>query len=333
MFVTTITNLITFGIIFLSSLCLTGLIRCYVIKKNILDIPNNRSSHQIPTPRGGGIAIVILFTLISVLLTWQHLISLPLLYALSGGIIVALMGWIDDIISIPPIWRASAHVLAASWAVYWLHLSHVGFGLMNFPLAVFMIVWSVNLYNFMDGIDGLAGIEGLFISISAALFLSMLGIVGLSLLCFLLAAAILGFLFWNWPPAKIFMGDVGSGYLGFIFAVLAIATAHLKILPYAFWITILAVFLCDATYTLLYRIFQGKRWYEGHREHAYQRLVQYGLSHKNVTVGVLLVNIFILLPIAHTILHFPLISDWIVIAMLCGFFLVWVWIQKEIVTR
>lgn len=315
-----------FVLTFVISFSLTGIIRRYVLAKNILDIPNDRSSHQIPTPRGGGISIVVLFALISFGLAWKGIIPFSLLYALSGGILIAVTGWLDDVISVPPLWRILVHTIAAIWAVYWLKLN--GSSWMDW-FAIVSIVWCVNLYNFMDGIDGLAGIEGLFISLAAGIALVVVGMSGMGLLCFLLAAAILGFLVWNWPPAKIFMGDVGSGYLGFVFAVLAFATANLQVLSLGFWFTIAAVFLCDATFTVLKRMLQGKRWYEAHREHAYQRLVQYGASHKKVTIWVLLVNVLVLGPVAVLIYFNPEFLFFMVSMVLLSFFVLWILILNS----
>jgi len=317
------------------SVALTGLIRGYVLRNKILDIPNERSSHTIPVPRGGGLSIVVIFTFFSFYLDRQHMIPRSLFFALSGGILIAIIGWLDDLISIRPLLRAAVHAAAAVWAVFWLGglahfsgvLSHfLGDFLANFVsyfIVVFGIVWCVNLYNFMDGIDGLAGGEGLFISLAAGLVLGGLGIVGMSSLSFGLAATIAGFLVWNWPPAKIFMGDVASGYLGFVFAVLALATTNLNMLPLGFWCVIAAVFLCDATFTLLYRIYRGERWYEAHREHAYQYLVRRGASHKNVTVGILLVNALILFPATYIIFTHISWSFWILAAVLISFLSVW----------
>lgn len=181
----------------------------------------------------------------------------------------------------------------------------------------------------MDGIDGLAGMEGIFVSISAAFILGIMGELGFSVLCLLLGGVIAGFLMWNWPPAKIFMGDVGSGYLGYIFTVLALATANLKILPLLFWIILAAVFVCDATFTVLYRIFQNKRWYEAHCEHAYQRLVQLRQSHKRIVLGILLMNVIVLFPVAVIVVYYPIQGVWLSAGTLTSLFVFWCLIMKR----
>lgn len=178
----------------------------------------------------------------------------------------------------------------------------------------------------MDGIDGLAGAEGLFISLSTAVAFGLLGILGMGLLCLLLGGTIAGFLTWNWPPAKIFMGDVGSGYLGYIFAVLAIATANFGMIPLTFWIIVSAVFLCDASLTVLYRIYHRERWYLAHRKHAYQRLVQRWLDHKTVTMSVIFINVFILFPLAFSVLYYPTWHVTILSAVFFILFFLWVFI-------
>ena len=306
--------------------------RIYVLHKNILDVPNDRSSHLLPTPRGGGVSFSLLFTISSLWLVLQHKIPISLFYALRGGILIAIIGWLDDVISIHAKWRAMMHVVVASWAVYWIGgVSELG--IVGYPLAIVGIVWCINLYNFMDGIDGLASVEGIFISLSAALALSLLGISGISLLCLLLAGIIAGFLVWNWPPAKIFMGDVGSGYLGYVFSVLAIATTNFNMLSLAFWMTIAAVFLCDATFTMLYRLFNGERWYEAHRKHAYQRLVKYGFDHRTVTLGVLFINLFILFPVALVIFLKPHWYFGILSLVIAWLFILWMFIVKYFVYK
>lgn len=317
------------AIIFFIALLLTYCLRSYIVSKNMLDIPNERSSHQVPIPRGGGAVIVILFFLCSGYLAFKKEISFPLFCALSSGIGVAMMGWLDDVISISATWRILMHFISAIGAIYFLQL-HLSIPV--YFLTLIAIVWCTNLYNFMDGIDGLASIEGISLSVIAAFMLALIGAIGMSLLCMVLAAVIAGFLVWNWSPAKIFMGDVGSGYLGFIFAVLALATSQFHLLPLSFWIVISAIFLCDATFTLLFRIYQKKRWYEAHREHAYQRLTQQGFSHRYVTLCVLFINTLILFPLSYFLFFHRHWQVEIMIGIILGLFFVWRRINKKSAT-
>ncbi len=297
-------------LVFLFSLSLTGMLRTYLLKKAILDIPNERSSHQRPTPRGGGMAIVMTFSLSILGLIWQHKIDFHLAWTLlGGGFMVALIGYCDDIFSIRARWRILLHLIAAVWAIYWLGVPPILHQL-GVLLALLGIVWCINFYNFMDGIDGLAGSEGVFVAVSAGITLSYLGTGQITLVFGFLTFAIAGFTLWNWPPAKIFLGDVGSGYLGYVFAVLGLYTINIKLLPLSFWCVISAVFLWDSTFTLLYRIYDGKKWYSAHREHAYQQLIAHGFSHQFTTIAVSIINICFLLPLALAILHWPNQSLW-----------------------
>jgi Fuc2NAc and GlcNAc transferase len=152
------------------------------------------------------------------------------------------------------------------------------------------IVWAVNLYNFMDGIDGLAAGEAVSVGAVAAVFLWLTGAPGLAALSLLLAAAAGGFLVWNWHPARIFMGDVGSGSLGYAFGVMTVASERAGAVPAAVWLLLLGVFFGDATLTVLRRLARGEPIFRAHRSHAYQRAPLAGLSHARVTSTVLLLN-------------------------------------------
>lgn len=294
---------------------LTGAVRRYAIRRGILDIPNARSSHLVATPRGGGLAIVVAFLIPATGLTAYGLLPGALAAALlGGGLFVAGVGWLDDRHGLPAALRAGAHALAALWALYWLGglpslnlgVTRLSLGSVGFVLGVVGIVWFVNLYNFMDGIDGLAGTEAITVAGTAALLIGGIrvgllpnpGMIGtapgaasIALVSSLLVPASAGFLVWNWPPARIFMGDVGSGFLGFTFGVLAVASENSGALPLLVWMLLLGVFVVDATATLLRRIWRRERWTEAHRTHAYQLAVQAGHTHKQVTAAVLGINI------------------------------------------
>ncbi|HHV77977.1 MAG TPA: glycosyltransferase family 4 protein [Syntrophothermus lipocalidus] len=287
-------------LVFLLSFIGTGLVRRYALNKEILDIPNARSSHHHPTPRGGGLAIAVLFLTTVALFALAGLVPLRLALALcGGGLLVAGIGWIDDCFRLQASLRAMVHLLAALWSLYWLGgLPGLNFGIIKIPmgavgsvLAAIGIVWLINLYNFMDGIDGIASSEAVIVGLIGGALELALGMPALAVVSWLLASASAGFLLWNWPPAKIFMGDVGSGLLGFAFAVLAIASENSGALPLLVWLILLGVFIVDATATLLRRISRGERWTEAHRTHAYQLAVQAGYSHKQVTMAVIAVNV------------------------------------------
>jgi Fuc2NAc and GlcNAc transferase len=196
-------------------------------------------------------------------------------------------------------------------------------------LAVIAIVWLINLYNFMDGIDGLAGLEAVTTGLGVAALAWWGGASGLAAAAALVAVSCGGFLWWNWPPAKIFMGDVGSGLLGYCFAVLALAGETSGAVPGAVWLILLAVFVFDATFTLISRVLRGEQWYTAHRSHAYQRGVQLGYSHRRVTTTVGGINTFILLPLAVVAVAYPVTQPWIVVVLLMAAWIVWKAVQDR----
>jgi Fuc2NAc and GlcNAc transferase len=274
------------------ALIATERVRCYAVRSALIDVPNERSSHSIPTPRGGGVAIVLSLLLgigLAALFGW---VSDDVTIALvGGGVLTAAVGFLDDERDIGAGPRAALHLVAAAWAVFWLggvpavHIgSHtVQLGLAGSALAILGVAWLINLYNFMDGIDGLAGSQAVVAGGLGATLLFTLGHTGLGLVSLLVAAAAAGFMYWNWEPARIFMGDVGSSFLGFVFGVLALASEAAGAVPLTGWLLLLGVFIFDATATLIRRVAAGERWYEAHRKHAYQRLLAAGWSHGRVT--------------------------------------------------
>jgi Fuc2NAc and GlcNAc transferase len=290
---------------------LTRLIIGYAEARSLIDIPNERSSHVRPTPRGGGLAIVIFVLGTVSFLFALDAIGLPEFMALvGGGFPVAAIGFQDDHRPIAARWRILVHIAAAAWSLAWiggfppLPFGSVGaeLGILGYPIGILFLVWLLNLFNFMDGIDGIAGSEALFISLASAL----LGYLGGSLsspdadvqILIAIAAGCLGFLLWNWPPAAIFMGDVGSGFLGFILGLMALITVHKELLTLWCWLILFGVFIADATVTLFRRVLRGERWYEAHRSHAYQHASRRLGSHRTVTLAVLMINAFWLLPLA-----------------------------------
>lgn len=286
---------------------LTAAVRRYALQKSLVDIPNARSSHAVPTPRGGGIALVLVFVAVSAVLGVLGRWPVAALTALlGGGLLVAAIGYWDDHGHIPARWRLLAHFAAAFIALValaglpplpfgpWL----LDLGLLGYLVGAVFIVWLLNLYNFMDGIDGIAGAELVTVSVGAAVLLFWQGMPEAASWLLVLAACGLGFLVWNWPPAKIFMGDAGSGFLGFVLGVFAIWTGAVDGIGLWAWLILLGVFLVDATWTLIRRVLHGQKFYEAHRIHAYQYASRRYGAHKPVTVAVGLINLFWLLPLA-----------------------------------
>lgn len=294
------------------ALFLTGALRRYALARSLMDIPSARSSHSVPTPRGGGVAIVVSFLLALPLLAGMSFIAWPLAWALLGaGAGIAVLGFLDDHGHIAARWRLLGHFAAAIWALFWLgglppvvmFGVSVDLGWFGHALAAVYLVWLLNLYNFMDGIDGIASVEAICVCLGGALLYGLLGFAGSTqptawVAPVLLAAAVAGFLFWNFPPARIFMGDAGSGFLGINLGVLSLQAAWVAPQLLWSWLILLGVFIVDATFTLLRRLLRGDKVYEAHRSHAYQYASrQYG-SHLPVTLVVGGINILWLLPIA-----------------------------------
>lgn len=302
------------------SLFMTGVLRRYALARSLMDIPNARSSHSVPTPRGGGVAIVVSFLLTLPLLAGMGLIAWPLTWALLGaGAGIAVLGFLDDQGHIAARWRLLGHFAAAIWALLWLGglppVPLFGFtfdlGWFGHALAAVYLVWLLNLYNFMDGIDGIASVEAICVCLGGALLYVLLGFADSAQppawgMPMLLAAAVAGFLFWNFPPARIFMGDAGSGFLGITLGVLSLQAAWVAPQLLWSWLILLGVFIVDATFTLLRRLLRGDKVYEAHRSHAYQYASRRFGSHLPVTMAVGVINMFWLLPIAVAVTRFGL---------------------------
>lgn len=304
----------------------TGLMRRYALQRNILDVPNMRSSHASPTPRGGGVAIVIAFFAGALLLAFLGVMDSRVLGAiLIGGGAIALVGFLDDRRHLRSSVRLGVHLAAAIWVVTLLggvpESTLANWGLHGIwigrLIAVLALVWITNLFNFMDGLDGIAGSEAVFVSGAGAWLNSCEGgAPSLTAAMVCLAATSLGFLRWNWPPARIFMGDVGSGFLGFSLAVLGLAVGEEGVFPFEVWGILGGVFLVDATVTLIRRVARGDKWFEAHRSHAYQHLARRWRGHQPVTILVMAIDIFWLLPIATLATRFPSYVLWLFAAAL-----------------
>jgi glycosyltransferase WbpL len=298
------------------SALLTGAVRKFALSHGVVDQPNERSSHNTATPRGGGASVVLVMSAAVIVLASRGVLHVGLMLSLlAGGIAVAIVGLMDDRKALPAGLRLVVHGGAAIWAVAWLggvpslpiggRIIHLG-GWLGDSLAILGIVWTLNLFNFMDGIDGIAASEAAFIAVAGGL-LSLVGggSLEVSSIGMVLAAACGGFLVWNWPPAKIFMGDVGSGYLGYVVAVLALAATRENLVALWVWLILGGAFFVDATVTLVRRAVRGERIYGAHRCHAYQWLARRWGSHRRVTVAVMMLNLIWLLPCAFLVTLHP----------------------------
>lgn len=290
-----------------ASLLMTAFLRRYALARSIIDIPNIRSSHAVPTPRGGGVAIVLAFLMALVALGVYGLVDGHAVLGLAGsGGLIAVIGFMDDHGHIAARWRLLGHFAAAAWGLYWMGGApeivvlgqQFSMGWIGTIVAAFYLVWMLNLYNFMDGIDGIASVEAICVCLGVCLVYVLAGHPDLIAAPLLLAAAVAGFLFWNFPPARIFMGDAGSGFLGIILALLSLHATWTEPSLLWSWLILLGVFIVDATITLLRRLMRGDKVYEAHRSHAYQFASRRFGRHLPVTVAVGVINILWLIPLA-----------------------------------
>ncbi|MBD9575181.1 glycosyltransferase family 4 protein [Pseudomonas sp. PDM23] len=293
--------------VFIASCAMTAGVRRYALARSIMDIPNARSSHQIPTPRGGGVAIVLGFLgCLPLAGALGAVEASSLLALLPAGALVAVIGFLDDHRHIPARWRLLGHFVAAFWLLGWLGglpALAVPWGTLNLGMAgdllgAVFLVWVLNLYNFMDGIDGIAGLEAISVCLGGALCGWFVGDWQLVWLPLILGMAATGFLIWNFPPARIFMGDAGSGFLGLMIGGLALQAGAVSAPLIWSWLILLGVFVVDATFTLIHRLVRGERVYEAHRSHAYQRASRRYGSHLRVSLMVTAVNLIWLMPLA-----------------------------------
>lgn len=296
----------------------------------MFDIPNERSLHDTPTPKGGGVAIVFAWYVGITLLFFTGVVEQGLYSALLCGIMLAVVSLIDDIIGLKPYIRLIVQFITAIAAFYFLNGLrplimpglHLNYNYIIYPIAIVGMVWFINLFNFMDGVDGFASVE--VISICSVLFVMSWNMINI-----LLIFCVSGFLYWNWPKAKIFMGDVGSTQLGFILVVLGIYFHNTFEFSILNWIMLTSPFWFDATLTLFRRWYNNEKLSEAHRKHVYQRVVQSGFSHEKVNISLILINMFtIMLIILYReikILQIPVFA----LSML-GFYITTRWVDKRV---
>ena len=293
----------------LASLAATGLMLRFLRRRGIVDTPNERSSHETPIPRGGGLAVMVVLLAAWGLSLGNAVTSYQWLFIAT--VFVGLVSWIDDLRNLSAAIRLASQFIAVGGVLWLLPSSSLYFhGI--FPLwldnliAAFLWVWFINLFNFMDGIDGIAGVEAVSIGLGVFL-LTMIGAAEIvqGKLGLIIAATAFGFLWWNWQPAKIFLGDVGSVALGFLLGWLL-----LKILASPVWpaaIILPLYYLVDATLTLIHRAIKGERVWQAHRQHYYQHAVQRGLSHAHVSLIIAVTNV-VLIGLAYLAITYPLPS-------------------------
>lgn len=283
----------------------TALVLAYARRVRLLDAPGRRRSHLAPTPRGGGAGP---------LLAWLAALGLASPLGLvpgagiswvlgAGTLAVALVGMLDDHRPLPAWPRLAVHVLAAAGLLLAvIGAPRPGGALVAWVLLLPTLVAVLNFWNFMDGIDGIAGMQTVFVAATLAWASVLAGDAALALASGLLAAAAAGFLPFNFPRARIFLGDVGSGGMGFAVAGLLLLGWTRGVLPAGVALLLPCAFLIDAGLTLLSRMLRKRRWYTAHREHLYQWLVRRGRSHARVVALFLAWNLLIVTPLAIAVL-------------------------------
>lgn len=287
---------------FICALILSKLIISY-LGRRLLDTPNARSSHTQPTPRGGGLAIVV-SSLLGIALT-EFLSggeAKLLMYLVAPGLLISAIGICDDLFSLNIKVRLAAQFLLAITATAlilsttdWSITTKATLGL----IAIIGLVWLTNLYNFMDGINGMATLEAIFVCCGMSFIFFLEGSNDQTIiLMIILASACCGFLYWNFPAAKLFMGDAGSLFLGLTLGLLAVWTSSKNLATAATWIIMLGVFIVDASYSLGTRLITGQKFYLPHRSHAYQKLALHFRSHSKACLSLMSINLLWLLPLA-----------------------------------
>ena len=293
------------GLSFIISLVCTRYYKSLAIASDIVATPNFRTLHEHPIPRGGGLIFSLIFVLIIFGLGTDSIISIDLMLALGvGGGLAAIFGFADDVINI----RASVKLIIQFCLAAWILICFDGGPLQTFQwlpvwlswsVSLFMLLWMINLYNFIDGVDGMASSGAIYICIVITFILYITdGPFFLIVVFSLLAACCLGFLFYNWPPASVFMGDSGSVFLGYCFGALIVYTTMSNDISFWTWLIVLGYFVSDTTTTTILRLLTVKRWYGEHRSHAYQNLARIWDSHLKVTGGILSYNLLWLSPLA-----------------------------------
>jgi Fuc2NAc and GlcNAc transferase len=301
------------GIVFLSCI-LTGLAAWYARRTGMVDHPGERHSHAVATPRGGGIGIILALFIASPLLigggdeTWGKCV-------LPGLLVLAILGWRDDHASLSARLRffvqlaVSIYLVACAADNGWIQ------GAGSILLAVLFLVWMTNLYNFMDGSNGMAGLQGVFCGAVLFCLFDSAGQQKLALASACVAASCAGFLPWNLGNARVFMGDVGSISLGFLFGALLVIGIGIQAFSLPVALMVMLIFVTDSTLTLIGRILKREQWYNAHKQHLYQRLIARGWTHGRVALFYQAINLVLVVPGIVVAVNYPALA-WVVAMIL-----------------
>ena len=323
---------------FLLAWTFTPWVRAQALRHQWIDRPGPRSSHQRVITRGGGLALVAGFLLA---LFWLAFPSQWVLPIVLTTLVITALGWLDDIYTLNVRWRLGGQALVAVVTVLWLGpVTEIQFSTQAISgvwlwslLTIPALIWMINLFNFMDGADGLASSQAIFSAGCFALAFHQYEQLELALIALCLAAACAGFLVWNRPPARIFLGDAGSLPLGWCLGLMALAGTLTGTISVWLAFSIVSVFVVDATATLIYRVIRGQRWYTPHRDHAYQQLIRKNWSHRSVMLVFSALNLMLVMPVVLTVLAFPGLD--FIGALGLGVVLLglWAWVQFRAVAE
>ena len=319
---------------FALSFTLTGAVTRYARSRGMLDLPGDRHSHFEPTPRGGGAGLVVALILASV--PWAQVwIVLPfwLFCALPGFVVLSLMGWWDDRKPLSVRLRFLIQVLVSLYLILCFQPNGASLSLVPAIGAVLFLLWMTNLFNFMDGSNGMAGSQGVFAGLTLAWLFNRADDYPAVVLSLVLASVCLGFLPWNLGRAKVFMGDVASGSLGFAIASLLIyGVFSSEVSLAAAWLVML-VFLCDSTLTLAARVLRGEQWYNPHKQHLYQQLIVRGWSHARVLAVYQLINLGLVIPAIAVAVSRPAIATTVATSTTLALVFAWLAVRRNIGVR
>jgi Fuc2NAc and GlcNAc transferase len=287
---------------------LTGLAAWYARKYGVLDHPGARHSHREATPRGGGAGLVAAFLISSFFLTVRPDSGFWMDGVLPGTVIMASVGAWDDHRSLSVRFRLFIQFAVSFGLIGFAATAGWFDGMIPLMLCGLLMMWMMNLYNFMDGSNGMAALQGIFGGLVLSGLFHLSGDHYFSWLSLLLAASCAGFLPWNLGTARVFMGDVGSLALGFVFAAFLLYGVGSGAFPIPVAMMVMLPFVTDSTLTLLTRVIRGERWYNPHRQHLYQKLIIHGWSHCRVALLYQAVNVVLVIPGVAVAVNFPLLA-------------------------
>jgi Fuc2NAc and GlcNAc transferase len=337
----TLLGFIVFFVAFVISAICCSLVLRYARRRNLFDHPNERSLHNAPVPRGGGAAIVFSTTVcMTALIFFGSFPPTVLALWILCGLCVGLLGWIDDHRNVRVSTRFFVQWLVAIFFIAGLLLAPgvavpawvVEHHLLVILVGAFGTVWLINLTNFMDGSDGYAGTEALMVAGIGGMIVGKFGGHWTYLAGLCIGGSAAGFLLWNWCPAKIFMGDVGSYFLGFQFAAIIAVSIVNGSGPWT-WLILLIPFVVDASLTLMARIVGGQKWWTAHRSHLYQRMILAGHSHQVVAIGLSTLTLFVLTPVALVVAANPETALSITAIAYALAAMIWLVLSKKFVRR